>query len=263
MHEIKRMSNNLLNKQDFLLDEKRLNHPTPIHWHEFYEIEYFISGHGTAIINQKPYEIHPGTLLFLTPTDFEEIPDWDEGQLINLAFSDTHLYPEVMTALSSCAMLSDYPPHLLLQLQRELQKQDEWSVQVVRHLLNCLAIDIIRQIPDKNTAESAYNQTIRQAVRYIKVHFREPLTLRDVSYHVGLSPNYFSSLFRQEMGTTFKAYLTNQRLKYAGRALTLSESSISDICFTSGFNDFSSFSRAFRKHYNKSPSEYRLEKTGI
>ena len=84
MQEIKRMSTEVLNKQDFLLAEKHLNHSTPIHWHEFYEIEYFLEGHGTAFINQKPYEIHPGTLLFLTPTDFEEIPDWGEGRLINV-----------------------------------------------------------------------------------------------------------------------------------------------------------------------------------
>ncbi len=262
MQVIKRIPNTLLNKQDFILHEKYLDHPTPIHWHEFYEIEYFLEGHGTALINQKPYAIHPGTLLFLTPTDFEEIPDWEGGRVINLAFSDAHLYPEVMTALSSCAMLTDYPSQLLLQLQKELEAPDKWSVSVARHLLNCLAIDIIRRIPENNIGGNIHDQTIRQAVSLIKMHFREPLTLQEVSQQVGLSPNYFSTLFRQKMGMTFKTYLTNQRLKYAGNALKMSELTISDICFSSGFNDFSSFSRAFRKHYNKSPTEFRQEKSG-
>ncbi len=261
MREIKRIPNPLHTKQDFILHEKYLNHPTPIHGYEFYEIEYFLEGHGTALINQKPYEIRPGTLLFLTPTDFEEIPDWEEGRLINLVFSDAHLYPEVMTALSSCAMLTDYPAQLLLQLQKELESPDEWSVSVRRYLLNCLAIDIIRQIPENTVGRNIHDPTIRQAVSLIKMHFREPLTLQEVSRRVGLSPNYFSTLFRQKMGMTFKTYLTNQRLKYAGNALKMSEFTISDICFTSGFNDFSSFSRSFRKHYNKSPTEYRQEKS--
>jgi len=264
MLEIARISTQTLNDQGFMLEEKHLQQSLSIHWHEFYKIEYFIDGQGMVLINQKPYDICPGVLLFVTPLDFVEIPHCTGGRVIDLGFSDILLYPDVLTTLSSCVVLTDYQPHLLFQLQKELKKWDRRSAFMVQHLLNCLVIDIIRQIPEskQNAAGSTRGLIIRKAVRFINEHFHERLTLQDVSRHVGLSANYFSFLFRQKMGMTFKAYLTSQRLKYAGNELALSELPISDICFAAGFNNYAHFSRIFRKYYYMSPSEYRLKNSG-
>jgi len=65
------------------------------------------------------------------------------------------------------------------------------------------------------------------------------------------------------MNTTFKEYLTSLRLDYAAKLLIISDFSSTEICYTSGFNDFSSFSRAFKKKFFISPSEYRSKNTAL
>ena len=74
-----------------------------------------------------------------------------------------------------------------------------------------------------------------------------------------VTPRYIQMLFENE-GTTFSAYLLNQRLARAHHLLTDGHHSgwtISAIAFRSGFGDLSHFNRAFKRRYGASPSEIR------
>ena len=57
------------------------------HWHEFFEMEYIISGSGKYIIDGREYEIKKGMLFFMSPINFHELKSAD-AEIINLKFSD-------------------------------------------------------------------------------------------------------------------------------------------------------------------------------
>jgi two-component system, response regulator YesN len=103
---------------------------------------------------------------------------------------------------------------------------------------------------------------IRQAKDLIDRQFTEQLNLEDISHTIGISPFYFSRLFREEMGVSFSEYMTKLRLEKAVFLLAQGFS-IKDCCFSVGYNDPNYFSRIFRKYYNMTPSEYRDEQVQL
>ncbi|MBS7223891.1 MAG: response regulator [Clostridiaceae bacterium] len=98
---------------------------------------------------------------------------------------------------------------------------------------------------------------IAAAVRFIRSHFSEQLTLAQTAEQAGLTQNYFSSLFKQEIGMGFSSYLTDCRLKYVCRRLTQSSDIIKQIAADAGFLDYQHFCRTFKKHLGVSPAEFR------
>ncbi len=118
------------------------------------------------------------------------------------------------------------------------------------------------EIRSKNS-QKRYAGLIEQAKEYINLNFAmSDLTLDQVASTVNLSPNYFSSLFNQETGTTFIEYLTNIRMEKAKDYLRCSGKKITEIGFLVGYLDSHYFSYIFKKTQNCTPSEYRLQGKG-
>ena len=83
------------------------------------------------------------------------------------------------------------------------------------------------------------------------------LSLSAMSTLAGLSPFHFHRLFRQQTGETLKAYTLRLRLERAAFRLLVHEATILEIALDCGFHNHETFTRAFRKHFAQSPSQYR------
>jgi AraC family transcriptional regulator len=97
----------------------------------------------------------------------------------------------------------------------------------------------------------------RTVVAYIEEHLTEPISLAVLAQQARLSPYHFSRAFKQSFGVPPHRFHANQRVKRAKALLANPDQSVTDIGFTLGFNDASSFSAAFRKATGLSPSAYR------
>ncbi len=98
---------------------------------------------------------------------------------------------------------------------------------------------------------------INEARQYITEHYAEPLNLDGVCSQVGLSPNYFSTLFRKETGRTFLEYLLEVRINAAKELLRGTKQTTEAVCESVGIHDYKRFSKAFKKATGVSPKEYR------
>ncbi len=107
------------------------------------------------------------------------------------------------------------------------------------------------QLPGKNS------EVIRKAMKYISDHFPEPLTLEEVAGFVHLNPSYFSSMFKQSCGSSFKEYLNMVRIEESKRLLANTDYSLINIAIATGFEDQSYFSKVFKKHTGITPKQYR------
>ncbi len=94
-------------------------------------------------------------------------------------------------------------------------------------------------------------------ISYINDNIREQLTLEDLSGRAGLSPFYFTRLFKKETGYTPHEYIILSRVNIAKFYLKSTAYSIKEICFSSGFSSESGFCTTFRKVCGMTPSEYR------
>lgn len=105
--------------------------------------------------------------------------------------------------------------------------------------------------------EDDVNRPIRLAKQYIQNHYQEPISLETVSEIVGLSPAYFSTLFKKYEEEGFAKYLMNVRIEQAKIILRETSISISEVCKKVGYNDLKHFNHTFEKMTGVKPTTYR------
>ena len=101
------------------------------------------------------------------------------------------------------------------------------------------------------------NGVIENAIAYMKQHFDSPITLQETAGYVDLNPSYFSTLFKQSCGLSFKEYLNYIRIEESKKLLTSTDRSILDIAIDIGFEDQSYFTKVFKKYTGLTPKQYR------
>lgn len=84
-----------------------------------------------------------------------------------------------------------------------------------------------------------------------------PLTVKELAAAARLTPNHFTTLFREHVGKPFTDYLVEQRIERAQRLLSNPTLSISEIARQVGFDDPGYFSRRFHQKTGLSPREWR------
>ena len=72
-----------------------------------------------------------------------------------------------------------------------------------------------------------------------------------------MTPSAFSRYFKLRTGKNLSEYVIDIRLGMVARRLVDTTDSISEICWTCGFNNLSNFNRLFLKHKGCSPTEFR------
>lgn len=104
-------------------------------------------------------------------------------------------------------------------------------------------------------------QIIGRAIIFIETNLYEPLTVESVANAVSYSYYHFHRYFQAVMGETIGSYIRSRRLTQAAYDLIYSDIKILDIAVSLYFESGESFTRAFRKRYGITPTEYR--KNGI
>jgi AraC-like DNA-binding protein len=98
---------------------------------------------------------------------------------------------------------------------------------------------------------------IEEVVTHIQSHHSEDFSLASLSRLCGLTPSYFSRLFKEKTGIPVFEYINRVRIQKARGLLKRTEMSILEIAFAVGYNNISFFNRYFRKLNGMSPREYR------
>lgn len=101
------------------------------------------------------------------------------------------------------------------------------------------------------------NQHIRHALRYMADNYSQPLTLGQVAESVGLTENYFSSLFHKTVGISFREHLARIRIEESKRLLLSTDVSLTDIAVSMGFTDQSHYCKVFKRMVGMTPGQYR------
>ena len=138
----------------------------------------------------------------------------------------------------------------------EFSQKKNFSHHYVKNLLECLLISVQRKISLIPVNAGINNSPIQKAILYLKLHFNENPSLKEIASVVNLSPNYFSETFHQNTGQTYIEYLTNLKISYAKKLLLSTNLSVTEICLASGFNTLSHFLKCFKTYTGISPKAY-------
>lgn len=101
-------------------------------------------------------------------------------------------------------------------------------------------------------------QNIERALLYIDENLDKKLTVVDVANHAYVSRFHFQRLFSAYMGETVNQYVFHRRLEFAAEKMIHNKSiALADLAIETGFGTHSAFSRAFKKQFGVTPSEFR------
>lgn len=109
----------------------------------------------------------------------------------------------------------------------------------------------------KQETQSFYETAVRRAVRRIVAAVDAALDLEELARGAALSPLHFHRVFRGMVGETPLQLHRRLRLERAAWSLLHEDHPVTRIAFDAGYESHEAFTRVFRAHYGRSPSEFR------
>jgi AraC-like DNA-binding protein len=161
--------------------------------------------------------------------------------------------------------------NIIRQVINEIVEQETACKEKVIYLIRIAFIELIRKLlPHFSQSVSPRNfppvrgenkKDIVEIVHYyIQDNMDRPISLSEISNHIGLSIGHLNYLFKSEAKITINQAIINKRLEWACRYLKQTDRQIKDIATLVGYNDVNYFYLQFKKKYGITPSEYRKNK---
>lgn len=158
--------------------------------------------------------------------------------------------------------LSDSPLHALQQkLENLLSLQENDTFYAMAAFFECMALvnDLIQlrgEEGGEGVRTSQTQQTVADIICYLNEHCRESVSLRELSEHFYLHPDYISRIFKKHTNTTVGSYITLQKMALA-RQLLSEGNTVTQAQLMTGYSSYAHFARTFKQQVGMPPGAYR------
>ena len=253
----------------------------PLHTHEEYELNFIEHGKGVRrIVGDSVEEIGNYELTLVAGEELAHA--WEQGRCtapdvreITIQFSP-QLFTSDMLARNQFSSIKKMLDRARLGLNFSMgaimkvySRLDTLATTPDRfdqflHFLKIL-YDLSLDTDARTLASSSYAQAdqqvesrrIKKVKDYIAVHYADQVRLEEMALLAGMSASAFSRFFKQHTGRNFVDYVIDIRLGNAARMLVDTETGISEICYSCGFNNLSNFNRTFKARRGYTPRDFR------
>ena len=248
------------------------------HHHDFSKIVILIDGDLTYYIEGKSYILKPWDILFVNKNEihkpvvnpdkyYERIVIWLNPDFIaKYAQGNNNLlkcFEEAMKNNYNLLRLNMKSIENIKNLIQDIQSCDnsnEFGSEILKESLFIQLMVLMNRLflnSDKNRdiEDIQYDKTIEEVLSYINSNLENDLSLDTIASKFFISKYYLMRKFKNQIGSSIHSYVIQKRLILA-KSLISDGLSMSTVCSKCGFNDYSSFVRAFKKAYGVSPSNY-------
>lgn len=255
-------------------------HTVRWHFHPEYEIHHVVATSGHYFVGDFIGNFEPGNLVLTGPNlPHNWVSDVTADTKVPLRSRVLQFTEEfiadamaLLPELSACqdlletsrrgALFSAATAELAAPLLAELV-----TAQGIRRIEAFLGLLGVLSRADVTTLTSAsylpdpsgfMSTGINEALAYINANLTEQFSEADLAEIAGLSASAFSRSFRRHTGQALVKYVNRLRINLACQLLMgPSEMKITDVCFSSGFNNISNFNRQFQVQKGMTPSRFR------
>jgi len=260
-------------------------YPTPWHYHPEYELVLVLKSSGEKIVGDHISSFSDGDLTFMGPflphvyhnskVYYEENPDLTaEAIVIHFTkdFPGNHFFniPEmdaVASFLEDSVMGFSITGKTRQVIARKMNDMLKMSgpLRIIELLI---ILHILTETKEKKRLASpgfiqnfktSGSEQITKVCDFIMKNFTSDLTLDQVAGIANMSPNAFCNFFKRRTRKTFINFLNEVRIGYACKLLSSEQHNITEVCYTSGFQNLSNFNRQFKRIVNKTPHQYRKD----
>lgn len=266
-----------LEKTGYLKEDFRLFHINDqtkkdfsYHYHDFHKIIVFISGKVTYHIEGKAYHLKPRDILLVSQgaihkpeidpsVPYERYIFWIRDDLscqeLNTCFQKAN--DRSFNLVRADSALQERLKDLLPEIEQTLQNK-HFGDTVLRNALFTQFMIYINRIflrtsssPDKKAYSS--DTQVEQLLKYINRNLSENLSIDQLANRFFFSKYHMMRKFKNETGYTIHNYITSKRLLMA-RSLISQGIPVMKAALASGFRDYTTFVRAYKKQFGKAPS---------
>lgn len=163
---------------------------------------------------------------------------------VRFSVSDLRLYTDLFQQLYDSSVSDSYV--------RDMEIHQAISFLLTAAMKDCWNTD-------SHHIQQATNLRIEPVRQYLFSHYKEKISLEELSSRFFISKFYLSRLFREQYGMSVSDYILDLRIRHAKELLRFSALSLNEIAEQCGFYDLPYFSRTFKKAEGISPSAYRKQ----
>ena len=251
--------------ESFVLNHNLIDHPTaenyPPHFHEAWELLFFLRGDVKYSVHGKSYRLRRGDLVLSRPTVLHRIEPLssEKYERINVIF-DSKMIPEGIIkripdgvdvfALGAGGRIFDI-----------FARIDEYAAsfqgEELSLLVGNLLIEVMYNLAISDGA--AYGQTvtnplIAEALAYIDENLTTLSGVDEICEHLYITKSHLHHLFTKHLGVTPKRYVNSKRLLYAQHLIRQGKRA-TEAAIAVGYSDYATFFRGYKNYFGYPPSE--------
>lgn len=258
-------------------DEDRLNSNNRWHYHPEIELVYVNGGSGKRQIGSHISYYTNGDLILIGSNlphcgftdkltgnksetvvqmkadflgnEFFDLPEMRKIQnLFQISQGGIAFHGRIMQKIGEKIELLEYQTDFqrllsILNILNELGQSQDYKV------LNAVGFSMEAEVKDNDRINIVFN--------HVKTNFKEDIPLEQMADVVSMTVPSFCRYFKKITNKTFVQFVNEYRLVHASKLLAEQPISITEVCFESGFNNFSHFNKSFKAFTGQNPSEYR------
>jgi len=249
------------------------------HWHEEFQMQYFVQGCALIRCNSRPVQVGPGEVVVINGNDLH----YGENLAPNLVYYSVKVDLSFLLSSQPDLCQTKYMNPLLqnqIVFQNHIPRDEELGEEMrrliaeyerremgyemaVKACIYRILVLLLRRYRARAADEAMQERQnkalhiLRPILEYVDRHYQEKLSLGQLAAMANMSRHHFCRLFKKVTGKPPIEYLNCLRLNKAGKLLAESDRSISEIAAMVGFDDSNYFSRLFKKYMQASPSKLR------
>lgn len=250
--------------------EKRLTGSNPVHSHSHPSLLYIISGSGILECENKQYDIEADSIITLANDKSHKLIDKPRKQMtiFSIYFEEQktrlnkYIVDYLLNSDESFALPLFYSENIKRHLRQMLFEQNTKPpgykisisqnlslviLQIYRAKLN---LKVSAKMPDSK-------ERVKAVIDFITGNYHEQYGLADAARLGKVSQRQFTNLCRNLTGKSYIKFLNSVRCQKAAELIKQTEMQIAAIAFESGYEDLSTFYRAFKKIYKRSPMDFK------
>lgn len=268
-------------KRGYLNEDFRLFHladnrmePLSYHYHTFHKVIILLAGRTGYAIEGERYALQPGDFVLVGRGSIH-CPEVEKDAFYERMI--LYISPDYLARLrteqcdlETCFRRAQSEFHYvyrsgpgdqikpLLQALEQAGGENAFGADLLRRAVFVqLMVELNRVAARKRyISASAGDSKVIAILQYLNLHLTEPLSIDELAERFYISKFHMMRRFKEETGYTIHHYTAEKRLLLA-RQLLRSGQPAMEVCSRSGYQDYSTFSRAYRRRFGVSPSAER------
>lgn len=241
--------------------------------HDYFELYFLIDGRRSFFLGDRAFNIKGRAFCIIPPFSMHKTSG-ESYKRININVSPKLLSKRELSFLTSLAERAVFSldgeryDHLIQLLWEasgivipDSEEEGRVSLAFVHTIIYMLENAALLPIDHSARVKDGAPDTLMlEVATYLNEHYREPLTLEEISEHFYISKNSLSEKFKEAMSCTVMQYLAFLRLSRAKELLQTTELGMEKIAEMCGYSSPNYFSLIFKKSVGISPRGYRKAK---